>query len=555
MSYLANKLAAASRPRFAFDESYLRHWLPMTKTGLDAIQADVKYSHAANFDSESADKETTGLVFAGYEPWIADHPRYAADGAMSRHRAVRDTGSLAYEPLNVYTADPNEGIHIPPPERYETDAKGVTFAIWMKPTEHIADHDILFAQNGTANFLPYAATNDRVDGWGITIGEMGKIAVHWGDGGDFSYQTETYDTAADFAVGEWHRIVVSLYFPTPSRCYSKVWVDKKPQTMYSNYGYDVQRKTINPYQTPKACVNMAGTWADMMIWTLDMTQKEVNADYSYDFVSPFANYMNDMRHYSAVPMKEIDRTSGTAYVDPVFDLNWYTTERLRMLTATDVVIGLVEPTVAALPYMPITTGMTAHFYDNTSRSNMAVGGMWMFLRADASNAGSVTYLHEHSKAGQGNLRIRLNADGKIRMSLNDTIGYDGNRGFLELTSVSAVLPYDQDVLVAWYCNGSNWFFYIEGQGSIAMVETTNTITAGTGLTQAAWYTRFGTGTSGVIASPMMEAAIGGPNKTTGRLYGIGVSDRQWNTPWLDGLGTSIREGSVLYKPFNHNILS
>ena len=551
MSYLANKLLAASSPKFSFDQQFLQHWLPMTKTGLDALQEDVKYSLAANFDSEAAGKETAGLVFSGYEPWIADHPRYAAEGAKSRHRAIRDTGSLAHEPLHVATlGGSSDGIFIPSPD----GNGGVTFAIWMKPTEHIADHDVLFTQNGTADFDPYDPVSPRAYGWGITIGEMGKVAVHWGNGVANNFETHTYDTTADFTVGQWHRIVVTIYdnFPNYS---TQVFIDKKAQVRESVNGSWPVASSQSVSQEPKACMNMAGTWANLMIWTIEMTQKEVNADYGYDFVTPFANYMNDMRHYSAVPMKEIDRTSGTAYVDPVFDLNWYTTERLRMLTATDVDIGLVEPTIAALPYMPITTGMTAHFYDTTSRSNTAVGGMWMFLRADASNAGSVTYLHEHSKAGQGNLRIRLNADGKIRMSLNDTIGYDGNKGFLELTSVSAVLPYDQDVLVAWYCNGSNWFFYIEGQGSIAMVETTNTITAGVGLTQAAWYTRFGTGTSGVLASPMMEAALGGPNKTTGRLYGIGVSDRQWNTPWLDGLGTSIREGTVPYKPFNHNILS
>ena len=548
MSYLANKLAAASSPRFAFDQAYLRHWLPMTKTGLDAVSSDIKFSMSANF---VADNELTGLLNSAYAPWIADHPRYASDGAMSRHRAVRETGLLANEPLNVNTASALDFVHIPSPSSND----GVTFAIWMKPTEHIATHDILFCQEGFSDFYPYDLTHPRAMGWGITIGEMGKVAIHWGNGVDNNFETHTYNTTADFTVGAWHRIVVTIHNNGNSSYSTQVWIDKKAQVRESVNGSWPTASYRTTYQTPKACMNMAGTWADLMIWTSEMTQKEVNADYSYDFDTPFVNYMNDLYHYSAVPMAEMDRTSGTAYVSPTEDLNWYSARNIRMYSADDVVLGLVEPTIAALPYMATPTDMVGYFYEDPNWYDwMDTGGTWMFMRADSSNIGNETYLYSYERSGDY-IRIKLAADGKIKIQFRgENSTTPDNKGYREMESQTHTLPYDQDLLVAFWSDGTEWRFYIEGIGLVDLVETINTVTSGTGITGADWLYRIREG--GKVAW-MMRAVAGivERNRTAGRIYGTGTSDRLWNTPWLDGLGTSIREGTVPYKPFNHNILS
>ena len=549
MSYLANKLLSASSPRFAFDQAYLRHWLPMTKTGLADVYTDLKFGMSANF---LADNELTGISAPASAPWTADHPRYAADGAMSRHRAVRDTGSLTHEVIAVTTLSASDGVHIPSP----ASNGGVTFAIWMKPTEHIADHDILFCQEGFADFYPYDPTTPRAKGWGITIGELGKVAVHWGNGVANNFETHTYNTTADFTVGAWHRIVVTIHNNGNSSYSTEVFIDKKPQVRESVNGSWPSASYSTTSQTPRACSMMAGTWADMMIWTSEMTQKEVNADYSYDFDTPFVNYMNDLYHYSAVPMAEFaPSTTSTKYVSPTEDLNWYSARNIRLLSANDVVLGLVEPTVAALPYMATPSDMVGYFYEDPNWYDfMDTGGTWMFIRADSSNAGSETYLYNYDRSGDY-IRIKLAADGKIKIQFRgEKSTTPDNKGYREMESQTHTLPYNQDLLVAFWSDGTEWRFYIEGIGLVDLVETINTVTSGTGITGADWIARV---RGGGKAAWMMKAVAGAVerNRTAGRIYGTGTSDRLWNTPWLDGLGTSIREGSVPYKPFNHNILS
>ena len=556
MSYLANKLLAAAR-RVDFDQANLLHFIPLTKTGFDASIADLKWSLAERFN---ANLETQGVTTASNLGWIADHPRYAAEGALSKHQPTRNTSNLSYIdiPTKGLFADA-ENLVVPTPT---ANGNGVTFAIWMKPTEHIADYDVLFSQNGLTDYFPHAVFSPKARGWGVTIGDMGKISVCWGNGAANEVEIHTYDTAADFTVGEWHRIVVTITNPGSS-WQTEVWIDKKAQVRLSASGDQSTGALVNPGQKAEACVYMAGTWADFFIWTQEMTQQQVNDEYDYDFRTPFINYVNDLYHFSIVPMKTMTSNDSVAYVATAAgdEYCYYIDRNIRMYDTVDIVLNLAEPTVASLPYMPITTGMEAYFYENSNwLANLDVGGKWMFIRADSSNAGSETYLYEYEKAGRGQLKIRLKADGKIKMSLNDTIGYTDSQGlnregYYEMTSVSAVLPYDEDVLVAWYCDKTNWYFYIEGQGSIAMVETANVPVSDGGIEEGYWYERLGTGASGTHVAYMMEAAFYGPNKTTGRIYGTGASDRQWNTTWLDSLAESIKTGYVKYKPFNHNILS